>query len=250
MSSEAKQRIALVTGGSRGIGKATVLRLVEDGCHVYVNYSSNEQAALDTVRECEALGAGGATPLRFNVGCADEVELAFKQIKNEKGGLDILINNAGITANSLLLRTKVSDWDRVQEVNLRGAFLCAKEAAKLLLKSECGRIINVSSVVAERGNPGQSAYVASKAGVIGLTKALALELAPRQITVNAVTPGFIDTDMTDSLSDDQKSSYLDSIPLGKFGSPRDIANAIAFLASSDSSYITGQVLGINGGMYM
>jgi 3-oxoacyl-[acyl-carrier protein] reductase len=249
MSSEAKQRIALVTGGSRGIGKATAMRLAQEGCHVYINYASNEQAALEAVRECEMLG-GGATPLRFNVACAEEVELAFKQIKNEKGGLDILINNAGVTANSLLLRTKVSEWDRVQEVNLRGAFLCAKEAAKLLLKSECGRIVNVSSVVAERGNPGQSAYVASKAGVIGLTKALALELAPRQITVNAVTPGFIDTDMTDSLSDDQKSTYLDSIPLGKFGSPEDIASAIAFLVSSESSYITGQVIGINGGMYM
>ena len=242
------ERVALVTGGSRGIGRAISVALVQAGIKVYINYTTNKEAANSAVDECLKYGEASALP--FDVSSKDEVEKALAAIKADSGRLDILVNNAGISHNALLLRTKDEDWHRVLDINLTGAFLCSRAALKLLLKSKSGRIVNVSSVVGEMGNPGQVAYVASKSGVIGLTKALAKELGSRQITVNAVTPGFIDTDMTKDLDEKQRNHYLSGIPLECFGAPEDIAAAVRFLSSSDAKYITGQVLGVNGGLYM
>jgi 3-oxoacyl-[acyl-carrier protein] reductase len=244
------ERVALVTGGSRGIGRAICVALAEAGFRVYINYTANKGAADSVVSECLEYGKGGASALQFDVGSKEEVEKAINTIKEESGRLDVLVNNAGISHNALLLRTKDEDWHKVLDINLTGAFLCSRAALKLLLKSTSGRIVNVSSVVGEMGNPGQVAYVASKAGVLGLTKALAKELGSRQITVNAITPGFIDTDMTKYMDENQRIHYLNGIPLQSFGTPEDVAAAVKFLSSSDAKYITGQVLGVNGGLYM
>ncbi|MCL4160626.1 UNVERIFIED_CONTAM: hypothetical protein GTU68_011013 [Idotea baltica] len=229
-----ENQIALVTGGSRGIGKAICIELAKRGAKVYVNFSSRSDAAEQTVSEIKQAG-GDAAILGFNVADAEAVTSAINEIKSNDGKIDILVNNAGVTYNGVFIS---------------GAYNCCKASAKLMMKARVGRIINISSVVAEMGNPGQAPYVASKAGLIGLTKSLAKELAVRNITVNAITPGFIQTDMTDDLSDDLKAEHLKVIPLGQYGNPEDIANAVAFLASGESKYITGQVIGINGGMYM
>lgn len=244
------ERVALVTGGSRGIGRAISVALAEQGMRVYINYSANKAAADSVVDQCLGSAQGKASAIQFDVASKDEVEKAINTIKEESGRLDVLVNNAGVSHNCLLLRTKDEDWDKVMDINLKGAFLCCRAALKLLLRSTSGRIVNVSSVVGEMGNPGQVAYVASKAGILGLTKALAKELGGRQITVNAITPGFIDTDMTSYMDESQRGQYLAEIPLKSFGTPEDIAAAVRFLTSSEARYITGQVLGVNGGLYM
>lgn len=243
------EQVALVTGGSRGIGRAVCKTLAASGAKVYVNYGSNADAANETVKLCEEVG-GQAVAIGFNVADNEAVDSAIDKIKTDEGRLDVLVNNAGVTHNGVFIRLKNEDWDKVMDINLSGAFYCARAAAKLMMKARQGRIINISSVVGEMGNPGQAPYVASKAGLIGLTKSLAKELGVRNITVNAVTPGFIETEMTSDLSDDLKAEHLKVIPLGSYGQGEDIANAVNFLASPESRYITGQVLGVNGGMYM
>jgi 3-oxoacyl-[acyl-carrier protein] reductase len=249
MSETLKDRIALVTGGSRGIGRAISVELARLGAHVYVNFSSSPQAAEETVKLCEEVG-GKATLLGFNVSKGEEVEKAFDSVREKSGKLDILVNNAGITKDGLFVRLKEEDWRQVLAVNLDGAFLCARAAAKIMMKNRYGRIVNISSVVGEMGNAGQAAYVSSKAAVNGLTKALARELGSRNVTVNSITPGFIETDMTHGLSEDLRAEHLKAIPLGRYGDPTEVANLVGFLAQEGAGYITGQIIGINGGMYM
>ena len=242
-------KIALVTGGSRGIGRAISVALAAEGAAVYVNYTTGEQSAVETANLCAEAGGQGF-PIQCNVAESDSVDAAFEEIKNKSGKIDILVNNAGITSDGVFIRTKNEDWDRVLAVNLNGAFYCSRAAAKLMMKARIGRIINISSVVGEMGNAGQASYVASKAGLIGLTKSLAKELAVRNITVNAVTPGFIASDMTEKLGDAVKEQYQSSIPLGRFGNPDEVAAVVSFLAGESAAYMTGQVIGVNGGMYM
>lgn len=243
------EKVALVTGGSRGIGRAICVKLAACGAHVVVNFHSGEAAAQETVGLCEQAG-GSAEAVGFNVANSSAVDQAVAAIKDGKGRLDILVNNAGIAQDGVLVRTKDEVWDATLAVNLNGAFYAARAAAKLMMKARQGRIINISSVVGEMGNAGQAAYVSSKAGLIGLTKSLARELAVRNITVNALTPGFIETEMTGGLDEKLKSAHLSAIPLGRYGSAQDVAGMVSFLCSEDASYITGQVIGINGGMYM
>ncbi|RMG39551.1 MAG: 3-oxoacyl-[acyl-carrier-protein] reductase [Candidatus Dadabacteria bacterium] len=243
------KKMALVTGGSRGIGRAVCIELARAGYHVIVNYASNSAAAEETVSSCEEAG-GSAEYCGFDVSNSEEVSRAFSELKSAHGSLAVLVNNAGIAKDGLLLRLKDQDWDRTLDVNLKGAFLCSREAAKLMVKARNGSIVNISSVVAEMGNPGQAPYCASKAGLIGLTRSMARELASRGITVNAITPGFIKTDMTDALGESLKEEHLKAIPLGRYGEPREVASLVRFLCSGDARYITGQVIGINGGMYM
>jgi 3-oxoacyl-[acyl-carrier protein] reductase len=244
------KRVALVTGASRGIGRAIAIALAEDGLFVIVNFTANEAAAAETLAACKDKGGEGAL-LRFDVADAEQVEKAIKQIATEHGRLDVLVNNAGIAINGLLLRTKKEDWARTLDVDLSGAFHCAKAAARYLLKAEHGRVVNISSVVGEQGNAGQVSYAAAKAGLIGMTKALARELASRAVTVNCVTPGFIETDMTDEhLPQEAREGLLKQIPLGRIGRPEDVAEAVRFLVSSRASYITGQVVRVNGGLLM
>ena len=242
-------KVALITGGSRGIGRAICINLANAGASVYVNFASSPAAAEETVQACRALGVK-AEALQFNVGESEAVDAAVDKIKANSGKLDILVNNAGITSDGLFIRFKDEDWNRTINTNLSGAFYCARAAAKLMIKQRQGRIINISSVVAEMGNAGQAAYVSSKAGLLGLTKAMARELASRNVTVNAVTPGFIDTDMTAKLTEELKAELLKQIPLSRLGTPEDIAGLVQFLASDAASYITGQVIGVSGGMYM
>ena len=242
-------KVALVTGGSRGIGRSICLGLASLGATVYVNYSSRSDAADETVGMCEDL-KGNAITLGFDVSSSEAVDAAIKKIKEDSERLDILVNNAGITSDGLFVRTKDEDWKRVISINLDGAFHCSRAAAKIMMKQRVGRIVNISSVVGEMGNPGQAAYVASKAALIGLTKSNAKELASRNITVNAITPGFIETDMTSKLDEKLKAEHFKAIPLGSYGKPEDIASCVSFLASESARYITGQVLGVNGGMYM
>lgn len=239
---------ALVTGASRGIGRATAVRLARDGFQVIVTYVSRAEQAVETV---EAIcGQGGkARAFALDVGDCGAVEDFFAAEIREHVNLAVLVNNAGITADGLLLRMKDEVFSRVIDVNLRGAFVCTREAARIMTKKRFGRIINMSSVVGQMGNGGQANYSAAKAGLIGLTKACARELASRSITVNAVAPGFIETDMTSSLEGEILEEYKKSIPLRRLGTPEDVAAAAAFLASPDASYITGQVLAVNGGMY-
>jgi len=245
-----KDKVALVTGASRGIGRAIAIGLAKDGAKVVVNYAGNEAAANETAQAIKA--AGGAEPvlMRFDVKDRAAVDAAFDRVKTELGGLHVLVNNAGISKDMLLLRFKDSDWDDVIGTNLTGAFTCARAAAKLMTKQRVGRIINITSVVGEAGNAGQVAYASAKAGMIGMTKTLAQELASRNITVNAVAPGFIETDMTGALTDDQKKMILSRIPLGEIGSSDDVAACVRFLASDGARYVTGHVLSVNGGMYM
>jgi 3-oxoacyl-[acyl-carrier protein] reductase len=243
-----KDKVALVTGASQGIGRATALALVEAGAKVAIAARNTEK--LMSLAE-EILSAGGeALPLPMDVADAGQVKTGFQQLLAKLGKLDILVNNAAITRDTLALRMKLEDWDAVLRTNLTGAYLCIQQALGAMLKQRAGRIINISSVVAETGNAGQANYVASKAGLIGLTRAIAVEVASRNITVNAIAPGFIATPMTDPLSTELKDKMKAMIPLGRFGSDRDVATAIVFLASDEAGYITGQVLDVNGGLHM
>ena len=242
-------KVALVTGGSRGIGKAIALSLAKNGANVVVNYSGNEAAALEVVEEITALGVK-AIAVKANVSSSEEVAQLVKNTVDEFGSIDILVNNAGITRDGLLLRMKDADWDDVINTNLKGVFNCIKAAAKYMTRQRNGRIINISSVVGQIGNPGQMNYVAAKAGVLGLTKTAAKELASRNITVNAIAPGFIETDMTNELNEQIRTQMLSNIPLQSFGQPEDIANAVIFLALDASRYITGQTINVDGGLVM
>jgi 3-oxoacyl-[acyl-carrier protein] reductase len=239
---------ALVTGASRGIGRAVALKLALEGADLIVTATSLERAQ-KTAEEVSRLGRR-AIPFKVDVGVTSEVEALFQLVTSEFGSLDILVNNAGITRDGLLMRMKDEEWDAVIDVNLKGTFACTREAIKLMAKAKSGRVVNISSVVGEMGNAGQANYCASKAGMIGFTKAVAREYAKRNITVNAVAPGFIETDMTGVLSDSVRDELLKQIPVNRFGSPEDIANAVYFLVSDLGSYVTGHVLAVNGGMHM
>jgi len=241
-------KCALVTGGGRGIGREIALTLAKAGCNVAVSDIDITTAEV-TVKDLEALGVK-ALALKANVADADEVATMFKVFMEKMGSLDILVNNAGITRDGLLVRMKEEDWDLVLQVNLKSAFLCSKEAAKLMMKARVGKIINIASVVGLMGNYGQANYSASKAGLIGLTKTVAKELAARSVSVNAIAPGFIKTAMTDKLSDADKQKLSADIPMQKLGTATDVANAVLFLASSLADYITGQVLTVDGGLVM
>ncbi|HKL27170.1 MAG TPA: 3-oxoacyl-[acyl-carrier-protein] reductase [Desulfuromonadales bacterium] len=243
-----KGKVALVTGASRGIGRAVAFELVRQGAQVAVSARNGE--LLDAL-VAEIIAAGGeAMGVAGDIGLAADADRLVEQAVNKFGRADILVNNAGITRDGLLLRMKDEDWDAVLETNLKGAFLCTRAVARVMTRQKSGRIINISSVVGEMGNAGQVNYCASKAGLIGLTKATARELARRSITVNAVAPGFIATDMTEGLSDKARQDLIGQIPLGRLGVVDDVAASVAFLASDQAAYITGQVLGVNGGMYM
>ncbi|HBG3175234.1 TPA: 3-oxoacyl-[acyl-carrier-protein] reductase [Staphylococcus aureus] len=240
---------ALVTGASRGIGRSIALQLAEEGYNVAVNYAGSKEKAEAVVEEIKAKGVDSFA-IQANVADADEVKAMIKEVVSQFGSLDVLVNNAGITRDNLLMRMKEQEWDDVIDTNLKGVFNCIQKATPQMLRQRSGAIINLSSVVGAVGNPGQANYVATKAGVIGLTKSAARELASRGITVNAVAPGFIVSDMTDALSDELKEQMLTQIPLARFGQDTDIANAVAFLASDKAKYITGQTIHVNGGMYM
>ncbi|MCP3739060.1 3-oxoacyl-[acyl-carrier-protein] reductase [Rossellomorea sp. BNER] len=242
-------KTALVTGGSRGIGKEIALELARLGANVAVNFAGSEAKANEVVDEIKTMGRD-ALAIQCNVADADSVQTMVKEVISHFGSLDILVNNAGITRDNLIMRMKETEWDDVINTNLKGVFLCTKAATRQMMKQRSGRIINISSIVGVSGNPGQANYVAAKSGVIGLTKTTAKELAPRGITVNAVAPGFIATDMTDELSEEVKAEMQKQIPLTRFGEPKDIAKAVAFLASGDASYMTGQTLHVDGGMVM
>ena len=242
-------RIAVVTGGSRGIGRAVCLELARRGAHVALCYAGNEAAAKETVAACEAEGAR-AMAVRCDVSDESQVKALMDAALKEFGRIDILVNNAGITRDGLLMTMKEADFDAVLDANLKGAFLCMKAVSRPMMKQRYGRIVNLSSVVGLRGNPGQANYAASKAGLIGLTKSAARELASRGITVNAVAPGFIDTDMTAALPEASRTALLASIPAGRLGRAEEVARAVAFLASEASAYLTGQVLAVDGGMAM
>lgn len=247
MSLEGK--VAVVTGGSRGIGRAICIRLGAMGALVYVNYVSRPAAAEETQKMITDAG-GKAEVIGFDVADGKAVQGAFKQIIADAGFIDILVNNAGITRDGLMARMKESDWDAVMDTNLKGAFSCAKVASRSMMKKKWGRIINISSVSGAAGNPGQVNYSAAKAGLVGLTKAMAREYASRNLTVNSVAPGYIQTDMTESLDEKIQEQIKSEIPLGVFGRVEDVAGAVAYLASDDGAYVTGQVLHVNGGMYM
>ena len=242
-------KIALVTGGSRGIGRAIAVELARAGALTFINYVRNEDAASETLKIVEDRGGRGRL-LRFDVAEFDAVQDAIRGITEEKGKIDILINNAGITLNNIFVRTKPETWDSVIDINLKGVFNCCRTAARYMMKQRWGRIVNMTSVVAVSGNVGQVCYSASKAGIIGLTKSLARELGPRNICVNAVAPGFIETDMTVSIDDAGREKVTDQIPLGRTGTPDDVAGVVAFLVSGKADYITGQVIHVNGGLYM
>jgi 3-oxoacyl-[acyl-carrier protein] reductase len=252
---EKGQRTVVVTGGSRGIGRAICLALAKPDTHIYFNYFNpgdpeGEAAAAAETQRLVMQSHATASSQSVNVASEDEVNDFFSNIMSETGRIDVLVNNAGITRDSLLVRMKTKAWDDVIEVNLKGTFLCSRTAAKIMMKQREGRIINIASIVGVIGNPGQSNYVASKAAIIGLTKAAAKELAPRGVTVNAIAPGFIETDMTAVLPQNVKDAFLAQIPLGRAGQPEDVAASVAFLASDSASYMTGQVFHISGGMYI
>lgn len=240
---------ALVTGASRGIGREIALELARQGANVAVNFAGSEAKANEVVDEIKALGRDAFT-VKCDVSNSEEVNEMVKDTIDRFGKLDILVNNAGITKDNLLMRMKEEEWDDVININLKGVFLCTKAVTRQMMKQRVGRIINIASIVGVSGNPGQANYVAAKAGVIGLTKTTAKELASRNITVNAVAPGFITTDMTDKLTEEIKAEMLKQIPLARLGEPKDIAKVTAFLASDDSAYMTGQTLHIDGGMVM
>jgi 3-oxoacyl-[acyl-carrier protein] reductase len=243
------KRTILVTGGSRGIGRGICLAFAHADNHIFFNYSSAGEAAAQTEKLVAEAG-GTATGVQVNVASEKEVAGFVARALDDTGRIDVLVNNAGITRDGLLVRMKESDWEDVLNINLKGTFLCIKAVTKPMMKQRYGRIINVSSVVGVSGNPGQANYVASKAGIIGLTKGVAKELASRNITANVVAPGYIETDMTADLPDKAKEAMVSQIPLGRPGTPEDIAAAVVFLASDKAAYITGQVIHVSGGMYM
>ena len=249
MSEEKVTRAAVVTGGSRGIGRAVCVALAKQGCNVIVNYCHGETNAQETVALCKAEGVE-AVAVQADVSTAEGCKTLFDAAVSAFGRVDVLVNNAGITRDNLILRMTEADFDAVLNEKLKGAFLCCKEAARRMVRQRYGRIINLSSVVALRGNAGQTNYAASKAGIIGLTKSLARELASRNVTVNAVAPGFIETDMTATLPEAVRAEMAKGIPAGRAGRPEDVANAVAFFAAEQSSYLTGQVLCADGGMAM
>jgi 3-oxoacyl-[acyl-carrier protein] reductase len=243
-----KGQVAMITGGARGIGKSIAGQLAKKGSDLVIADVS-EEAAGETAGELAALGVR-TMAVKLDVSRSEQVAKAFEDVMKKFGRLDILINNAGITKDGLVLRMKEEDWDAVININLKGVFLCAKEAVKVMVKQKYGRIVNIASVVAFMGNPGQVNYSASKAGIVGLTKTVAREYASRGVTVNAVAPGFISTAMTDALAENVRQEMLKSIPVGAFGTVEDVANAVCFLAAPEAGYITGQVVHVNGGMYM
>jgi len=243
-----KDKVALVTGASQGIGRVTALALAEAGAKVAVAARNAEK--LNAVAAEISAAGGQALAVPMDVADAEQIKAGFKQVLEKFGKLDILVNNAAVTHDALALRMKLEDWDAVIRTNLTGAHLCSQQALGPMMRQRWGRIINVTSVVAQTGNAGQANYVAAKAGLIGLTKAIAVEIASRNITVNAVAPGFISTPMTDPLPDKVKQEMMGKIPLGRMGTDRDVATAIVFLASEEAGYITGHVLDVNGGMYM
>lgn len=242
-----KNKVALVTGGSRGIGREIALELSKQGANIAISYGSNEKKAMEVIEELKANGVE-AVGFKANVANEEDVTNLIKSVEESLGTIDILVNNAGITKDNLLIRMSSNDWDEVMDVNLKGVFLCTKAVARSMMKKKYGKIINISSVVGVTGNAGQGNYSASKAGVIGFTKSMAKELASRGIRVNAIAPGFIATDMTDVLKEEIKNEMIRNIPLNTFGQPKDIANAVVFLASENSDYITGQVIKVDGGM--
>ena len=248
MADEAKRTI-LITGGSRGIGRGICRAFARADYQIFFNYSSAAEAAAETENMVTEAG-GSAVGIQVNVASEKEVADFVGQALDKTGRIDVLVNNAGITRDGLVVRMKETDWDDVLDINLKGTFNCIKAVTKTMMKQRAGRIINISSVVGASGNPGQANYVASKAGIIGLTKGIAKELGSRGITANVVAPGYVDTDMTTSLTDKARQMMLSQIPLGRVGTPEDIAAAVVFLASDQAAYITGQVLHVNGGMYM
>jgi len=244
-----KGQVALVTGASRGIGRAIALDLGRLGAHVVVNYATNTPAAEETLRELAQSGGSGELS-SFDVSDERQVDSGVKKIVDQHKKIDIVVNNAGVTSDNLLVRLKTEDWDRVLGINLKGTVHCTKAVCRGMLRERYGRIISITSVVGQTGNAGQSAYAASKAGIIGFTRAMARELGSRGVTVNAVAPGYIDTEMTEKLPEELKQEFLRSIPLGRFGSGADVAAVVSFLASPAAGYITGQVIGVNGGLLM
>ncbi len=238
---------SIVTGGSRGIGKEIALQLAREGSNVAINYSKNKAAADEVVKQIKKLGVK-ALAIQCDVTVNDSISAMMEEIGQNFDTIDILVNNAGITRDGLLLRMKEEEWQEVIDVNLKGVFLCTKAVIRKMIRQKYGKIINLSSVVGITGNPGQANYSASKAGVIGFTKSIAKEVASKNINVNAIAPGFIQTDMTSVLSDNIKNQLLKSIPLARYGDPKDIANLVTFLSSNKSDYITGQVICVDGGM--
>lgn len=246
---ETERKTAFVTGASRGIGRAIAIKLAQDGFNVAINYSKNSKSADEVLNSVKAFGVD-AIAVQCDVSKFEDVEKAILAIIEKFGSIDVVVNNAGITRDNLILKMSENDWDDVIDINLKGTFNVIKFASKYMIKKRRGKIINITSVVGITGNAGQANYAASKAGIIGLTKSVAKELAGRGITVNAIAPGFIETDMTNILNEDVKDDILQSIPLKRAGKPEDIADLVSFLASDASNYITGQVINVDGGMVM
>lgn len=249
MHAEIQKRVALVTGASRGIGASIARKLATDGYYVILNYSSSEARAREVLDSITAAGGAGELAA-FDVSNSAQVDEKIEAITKAHGALSVLVNNAGITVDSLLLRLKDEDLDRTLNIDLKGAIYCTRAAARQMMRARSGSVIMISSVIGEMGNAGQSAYAAAKAGLIGFAKSMAKELASRNIRVNVITPGFIETDMTGALTDVQKEAILRTVPLGLLGRPEDIAETVSFLAAPASRYITGQVIGVNGGLYI
>lgn len=249
MSAPLAGQVALVTGASRGIGRATARQLARYGARVFVNFVRERAAAEETLRLIREEGGEGEL-LPFDVADEEAVGRSFADLMAAGGRLDILVNNAGMTIDNLVLRLKPEEWDRVMGVNLRGVFQCTRAAARSMVRARYGRIVNLSSVIGQMGNAGQGAYAAAKAGIIGFTKAMARELASRGITVNAVAPGMIETEMLAGLPEGRRTEYLSVIPMGRLGTVEEVADAVAFLVRPEAGYVTGQVIGVNGGMYM
>lgn len=244
-----EKQVVVVTGAGRGIGRAVAVELSAPGCEVVVNYRSNEEAAREAAAAVEA--RGGTPHLRpFDVSDPDAVQQAFKAIAKDLGRVDVLVNNAGVTRDNLIAFMKIEEWDTVLSMNLKSLFLCSKAAVKAMMRQRYGRIVNITSVVGFMGNAGQCNYSAAKAGIVGLTRSLARELVSRNITVNAVAPGFIETDMTRGIGEKAREELVSQIPAGRLGTPEDVAAAVKFLVSDEASYITGQVIHVNGGMFM